>query len=167
MAIFNSDNVTGVCPEVMEALIAANSGVASSYGHDKWSSNLQSKFSEIFETDVVIFHTVSGTASNSLALSVLTPVFGKIYCHELSHINTDECGAPEFFTGGAKLIPMRGANGKITANTMRKSSPYTPSIYHCYRRFVVHPQNITSPPTIGTSCRLSSRIAISFTEILL
>ena len=107
-SIFNSDNVTGACPEVMEALNAANSGIAASYGNDKWSSNLKSKFSEIFETDVVIYPTVSGTASNSLALSVLTPVFGKIYCHELSHINTDECGAPEFFTGGAKLIPMRG-----------------------------------------------------------
>ena len=117
-SIFNSDNVTGACPEVMEALNAANSGIAASYGNDKWSSNLKSKFSEIFETDVVIYPTVSGTASNSLALSVLTPVFGKIYCHELSHINTDECGAPEFFTGGAKLIPMRGANGKITANDL-------------------------------------------------
>ena len=99
MALFNSDNVTGACPEVMDALIAANSGIAASYGNDKWTSNLQKKFSEIFETNVVIFPVTSGTASNSLALSVLSPVFGKIYCHALSHINTDECGAPEFFTG--------------------------------------------------------------------
>ena len=121
MTLFTSDNVTGACPEVMDALIKANSGVAASYGNDKWSSNLQKKFSEIFETNVTIFPATSGTAANSLALSVLSPVFGKIYCHELSHINTDECGAPEFFTGGAKLIPMRGLNGKITAKEFSES----------------------------------------------
>ena len=85
---------------------------------------LQNKFSEIFETNVVIFPATSGTASNSLALSALSPVFGKIYCHELSHINTDECGAPEFFTGGAKLIPLRGANGKITAKESFRKYPW-------------------------------------------
>ncbi len=129
MVIFNSDNVTGACPEVMDALIAANSGYAASYGNDKWSLNLKEKFSEIFETEVVVFPTVSGTASNSLALSVLTPVFGKIYCHELSHINTDECGAPEFFSGGAKLIPMQGSNGKITAHDLSKNIRGTGNVH--------------------------------------
>ena len=108
--LFASDNVTGACPEVMDAVVAANSGIATSYGDDEWSSRLQTKLSEIFETDVEVFLAVSGTASNALALSALAPVFGKIYCHELSHINTDECGAPELFTGGAKLIPMRSSN---------------------------------------------------------
>ena len=116
MTLFTSDNVTSACPEVMEALVAANSGVAASYGNDKWTSRLQTKLSEIFETDVVAFPVISGTASNALALSMLTPVFGKIYCHELSHINTDECGAPEFFTGGAKLISMHSTNGKINSD---------------------------------------------------
>ena len=81
MAIFTSDNVTGACPEVMDALIKANSGLVPSYGNDKWSLNLKNKFSEIFETNVTIFPATSGTASNSLALSALSPVFGKIYCH--------------------------------------------------------------------------------------
>src|SRR3546814_10958417 len=63
-----------------------------------------------------IFPVVTGTASNALALAALAPVFGKIYCHELAHINTDECNAPEFFTSGAKLIPMRGHNGKLAAS---------------------------------------------------
>jgi len=110
--------VTGACPEVMDAVVAANSGIATSYGDDEWSSRLQTKLSEIFETDVEVFLAVSGTASNALALSSLAPVFGKIYCHELSHINTDECGAPELFTGGAKLIPMRSSNGRIKANEL-------------------------------------------------
>ena len=81
MALFTSDNGTGACPEVMDALIKANSGVAASYGNDKWSSNLQKKFSEIFETNVTIFPATSGTASNSLALSVLSPVFGLSLIH--------------------------------------------------------------------------------------
>jgi threonine aldolase len=100
----------------MDSIIAINSGVSASYGDDEWSSNLQTKLSEIFETEVSVFSAVTGTASNALALAALTPCYGKIYCHDLSHINTDECCAPEFFTGGAKLIPLKGNNGKITAD---------------------------------------------------
>ena len=121
MTIFSSDNVTGACPEVMDAIVAANAGIAESYGNDKWSSKLQTKLSEIFETDVVVFPAVTGTAANALALSVLYPAFGKIYCNELSHINTDECGAPEFFSGGAKLVTMKSEDGKINTNDLSKN----------------------------------------------
>jgi len=117
-ALFASDNVTSACPEVMDAVIEANSGISESYGDDEWSSRLKEKLSEVFETDVEVFLTVSGTASNALALSALAPVYGKIYCHELSHINTDECGAPELFTGGAKLHPIGSSNGRIKANEL-------------------------------------------------
>jgi threonine aldolase len=120
-ALFASDNVTSACPEVMDAVIAANSGIAGSYGDDEWSLALKNKLSEIFETEVEVFLAVTGTASNALALSALAPVFGKIYCHELSHINTDECGAPELFTGGAKLIPMRSSNGRIDAGDLAET----------------------------------------------
>lgn len=118
MIHFTSDNVTGACPEVMDALVASNSGAAASYGNDAISSNLQARLSEIFETEVVVFPTVTGTASNALALAAMTPSYGKIYCNQLAHINNDECGAPELFTGGAKLIPMQGDNGKITARSL-------------------------------------------------
>ena len=121
MTIFSSDNVTGACPEVMDAIVAANEGIVESYGNDKWSTNLQKKLSEIFETDVVVFPVVSGTAANALALSVLSPAFGKIYCNELSHINTDECGAPEFFSGGAKLVTMSSEDGKINAKDLSQN----------------------------------------------
>ena len=121
MTIFSSDNVTGACPEVMDAIVAANDGIVESYGNDKWSLNLQKKLSEIFETDVVVFPVVSGTAANALALSVLSPAFGKIFCNELSHINTDECGAPEFFSGGAKLVTMTSNDGKINAKDLSKN----------------------------------------------
>ena len=121
MTIFSSDNVTGACPEVMDAIVAANEGIVESYGNDKWSTNLRKKLSEIFETDVVVFPVVSGTAANALALSVLSPAFGKIYCNELSHINTDECGAPEFFSGGAKLVTMSSEDGKINAKDLSQN----------------------------------------------
>ena len=121
MTIFSSDNVTGACPEVMDAIVAANDGIVESYGNDKWSLNLQKKLSEIFETDVVVFPVVSGTAANALALSVLSPAFGKIFCNELSHINTDECGAPEFFSGGAKLVTMTSEDGKINAKDLSQN----------------------------------------------
>jgi len=121
MTIFSSDNVTGACPEVMDAIVAANDGIVESYGNDKWSLNLQKKLSAIFETDVVVFPVVSGTAANALALSVLSPAFGKIFCNELSHINTDECGAPEFFSGGAKLVTMTSDDGKINAKDLSQN----------------------------------------------
>jgi len=115
LAPFWSDNIACACPEVMGAVVAVNSGTARSYGSDSWSINLQRKFSEVFETDVAVFPVVTGTASNALALSALTPPYGKIYCHEFAHIHTDECSAPELFTGGAKLIALHGDNAKIAA----------------------------------------------------
>lgn len=118
MNIFNSDNIAPACPEVIEAVVAANTGNAVSYGEDQWSAKLQEKLSDIFETAVAVFPTATGTASNALALSALAPPYGKIYCHELSHINTDECGAPELFTGGAKLIALNGDNGRLNASDL-------------------------------------------------
>ena len=118
---FASDNVTGACPEVLDAILKANDGDRTPYGNDQISNDLQKKFSEIFEKDVIVFPTASGTAANALALSTMTPSFGNIYCHKLSHINVDECGAPEFYTGGAKLVNLNGTNGKITAEELNKS----------------------------------------------
>ena len=115
---FASDNVTGACPEVLDAIIKANKGDSTPYGNDQISTELQDKFSEIFEKEVIVFPTASGTAANALALSTMTPSFGNIYCHKLSHINTDECGAPEFYTGGGKLVTLQGVKGKITADEL-------------------------------------------------
>jgi threonine aldolase len=97
---FASDNVAGACPEVLDAVLKANDGDSTPYGNDQISADLQKKFSELFEKDVIVFPTASGTAANALALATMTPSYGNIYCHKLSHINTDECGAPEFYTGG-------------------------------------------------------------------
>ena len=115
---FASDNVAGACPEVLDAIIKANDGDSTPYGNDQISTELQDKFSEIFEKEVIVFPTASGTAANALALATMTPSFGNVYCHKLSHINTDECGAPEFYTGGGKLVTLNGVKGKITAEEL-------------------------------------------------
>ena len=114
----------------MEAVIAANRGTAASYGDDRYSEGLASQLSTLFETDVIAFPVTTGTASNALALSAITPTFGKIYCHELAHINTDECGAPEFFTGGAKLIAMTGDNAQYSAETLRRTIRGRGNVHH-------------------------------------
>ena len=127
---FASDNVAGACPEVLDAVIKANDGDSTPYGNDQISTELQDKFSEIFEKEVIVFPTASGTAANALALSTMTPSFGNIYCHKLSHINTDECGAPEFYTGGGKLVTLQGIKGKITANELDESVTGAGIVHH-------------------------------------
>src|SRR5262244_3065620 len=112
---FCSDNTTAVAPEIMAALAAANHGATMGYGNDDLTRRVEKRVAEIFETDLVAFPVATGTAANALALSVMTPSYGAVYCHELAHINVDECGGPELFTGGAKLIDLPGANGKLDA----------------------------------------------------
>lgn len=112
---FCSDNVSGVSPEIIEAVVAANEGAAMPYGDDEYTQRLSTQLQELFETDLIVFPVATGSAANALALSVMTPPFGAIYCHSQSHINVDECGAPEFYTGGAKLVTLPGAEGKIYA----------------------------------------------------
>lgn len=117
---FCSDNATGVSPEIMAAIAAANCGAVMSYGDDEYTQRLQVKFSDLFETSVTVFPVATGSAANALALAVMAPVYGAVYCHQDSHINLDECGAPEFFTGGAKLVTLTGNHAKIEAETLEK-----------------------------------------------
>ena len=127
---FASDNIAGACPEVLDAIIKANDGDSTPYGNDQISTQLQDKFSEIFEKEVIVFPTASGTAANALALATMTPSFGNVYCHKLSHINTDECGAPEFYTGGGKLVTLNGVKGKITAEELDQAISGKGIVHH-------------------------------------
>jgi threonine aldolase len=115
---FGSDNVAPIAPEIMAAMAAANSGNVGSYGADAWTARLTQRLREIFETDLVAFPVATGTAANALALSVLVPPYGGVLCAEDAHINTDECGAPEFFTGGAKLVGLPAPDGRIRADQL-------------------------------------------------
>lgn len=112
---FASDNTAGVAPEIMAALTRANEGFALGYGNDDWTRRVEKKFCDLFGRDVAVFLVPTGTAANSLALAHVTPPWGAVICHEVAHIAVDECGAPEFFGGGIKLVTLPGANGKLDA----------------------------------------------------
>lgn len=116
---FASDNWAGAHPKIMAALARANDGAVASYGGDALTKRVEARFSEIFERDVAVFFVATGGAANSLALSQVTPSWGMILCHQESHIQMDECGAPEFFTGGAKLLPLEGFAAKLSPETIR------------------------------------------------
>jgi threonine aldolase len=111
---FASDNVYGVHPGILAALNEANAGTAPSYAGDDLSKRTEEKLSEMFEKDVRAFLVTTGTAANGLALSAIAPPFGAVLCHAEAHIAVDECGSPELFTGGAKIIGLHGPQGKIT-----------------------------------------------------
>lgn len=111
---FASDNAAPASPEVVEAVTAANRGAAGSYGADELTARLDRLARELFETDeVAVFPVTTGSAANGLALAALTPPFGAVYCHDHAHVMVDECGAPEFFTAGAKLIGLPSPDGKL------------------------------------------------------
>ncbi len=110
---FSSDNVAPICPEARAALQEANAHYAPSYGEDRWTARACDRIREIFETDCDVYFVFTGTAANALSLAQLCKSFQSVICHQRSHVQTDECGAPEFFTGGSKLLLIDGANGKI------------------------------------------------------
>ncbi len=115
---FFSDNAAAVSPAVLEALAAANH-VDTAYDGDALSRRLDGIFSELFGTDCAALWVTTGTAANCLALASMVPPHGGVLCHRESHINTDEAGAPEFFTHGAKLIPLDGVGAKIAPDAVR------------------------------------------------
>jgi threonine aldolase len=115
---FRSDNVASASPEIIAAMLEANTDTATPYGDDQLSAMLNDRFSEVFEAKVTVFPIATGTAANALALSALTPPYGAIYCHSAAHIHTSEAGATELLTGGAKLIPLEGDGFRLHASAL-------------------------------------------------
>lgn len=113
-AFFLSDNAATPCPEVLAALATAAPAQAAGYDGDDWSRRLDGLFGAIFGRECVVLPVATGTAANALALACMVPPWGAVACHTEAHIQVDECGAPEFFTGGAKLLLCPGAHGKLT-----------------------------------------------------
>lgn len=110
---FASDNYAGICPEAMDELVRANAGQVMAYGADPFTEAACDAIRDLFQTDCEVFFTFNGTAGNSLALAALCRSYHGVICHELSHVETDECGAPEFYSGGSKLLLVGGADGKV------------------------------------------------------
>ena len=111
---FASDNGAGVAPAILEAIVASSRVNAPAYGADAFTARAEALLSEVFQKQVAAFLVPTGTAANALALSALVRPWEAIFCHEESHVHDDECGAPEFFAAGAKLVGIPGLAGKIT-----------------------------------------------------
>lgn len=145
---FLSDNSYGASPEVVAALSSAVDGSAASYGGDDLTRHVESELAQIFAHDLAAFPVISGTAANALALATICPPHGAIFCHAHAHIAVDECAAPEFFTHGAKLVAIEGAEGKLTPEGLSKA------LSHFLKGFVHHPQpavlSLTQSSELGT-----------------
>ncbi len=116
---FASDNYAGICPEAMAAMAEANSGHATAYGEDPWTTHASNAFRDFFETECEVFFVFNGTAANSLALASLCQSYHSVICTQSAHVETDECGAPEFFSNGSKLLTAASADGKLTPDALR------------------------------------------------
>ena len=113
--IFTSDNASGAAPQIMQALVDAEQGYAMPYGNDPVTRSAQDRIREVFEApEAAVYFVSTGTAANALALACLCPPWATVYCHRSAHIEEDECAAPEFFTGGAKLTLLDGDDAKMT-----------------------------------------------------
>lgn len=110
---FASDNYAGICPEAWQAMEQANSGFATSYGDDAWTLSACNALREFFETECEVFFAFNGTAANSMALASLCQSYHSVICHDTAHVETDECGAMEFFSNGTKLLTVPGEDGKV------------------------------------------------------
>jgi threonine aldolase len=151
---FESDNTAPICPEALAALQEANTGAAAAYGGDGWTKELRDRVREIFETDCEVYAVFNGTSANALALAQLCQPFHSVVCHQHAHIHTDECGAPEFFTRGSKLLTIDGANGKLDLEQAAEVIARQPEL-HAHRPRVVSLAQATELGTVYTRDELA------------
>ena len=157
---FCSDNVSGVSPEILSALTTANNGPAMPYGADEVTERVVAALRALFDApaaEVVLMST--GSSANALALATMTPPFGAVYCHPESHVNVDECGAPEFYTGGAKLVPVEGQHAKMSVEALESAITGAGVVHHVQPAVV----SVTQVTEAGTLYTLEELQAISDT----
>ncbi|MEU1517449.1 low specificity L-threonine aldolase [Streptomyces sp. NPDC005811] len=148
--IFSSDNAAGASPEIVEAVTRAAAGQARPYGADDLTVGVRRRLGEIFEREVDVLLVSSGTAANALSLAALTPPWGSVLCHRDSHINNDECGAPEFYTAGAKLVPLGGEDAKIDPEELRAAVRHKAGDVHSVEPSVVSLTQATETGAVYT-----------------
>ena len=154
---FASDNYSGICPEAWAAMAEANQGGAPAYGEDAWTAKAADAFRAQFETACEVFFVFNGTAANSLALAALCQSYHSVICSAFAHVETDECGAPEFFSNGSKLLVAPSADGKLTPDAIRAIAVNRNDIHFPKPRVVT----ITQPTETGQVYTLSELRAIS------
>jgi threonine aldolase len=152
-----SDNYAGICPEAWAAMAEANRGHAPGYGEDRWTAQAADLLRDLFEADCEVFFTFNGTAANSLSLSSLCQPYHAIICHEAAHLEADECGAPGFFSGGAKLLAVPGAAGKVTPAAVEQAVRRRSDLHHPKPRAL----SLTQATELGTVYTADELEAIS------
>jgi len=161
MIDYRSDNTGRAAPEILDAIMRANTGTALGYGADEWTARLQERFSELFETRVRVFPVATGTAANALSLAAVGPSWGLVYCSEAAHINTAEANASGFFGGGLKLVPVAGQHGRVDPDAFARSlAAIQPGQLHRGQPAAV---NITQASDLGTVYSLDEIRAIAGT----
>jgi threonine aldolase len=138
---FASDNYAGICPSAWSATEAANRGHATAYGDDPWTSRASNAFRALFETECEVFLVFNGTAANSLALAALCQSYHGVICCDSAHVETDECGAPEFFSNGSKLLVAQSSEGKLTPASIRELATKRQDIHYPKPRVVTLTQS--------------------------
>ncbi|WP_263224537.1 threonine aldolase family protein [Pseudomonas alabamensis] len=156
---FASDNYSGICPEAWAAMEQANLGHERAYGDDQWTQRAADHFRQLFETDCEVFFAFNGTAANSLALASLCQSYHSVICSETAHVETDECGAPEFFSNGSKLLTAGSVGGKLTPESIRDVASKRQDIHYPKPRVVT----LTQATEVGTVYRPDELKAISAT----
>lgn len=137
---FASDNYAGICPEAWQAMDSANRGHVTSYGDDPWTAKAADAFRNLFETACEVYFVFNGTAANSLALASLCQSYHSVICGDQAHVETDECGAPEFFSNGSKLLVAPSADGKLTPEAIRELATKRSDIHYPKPRVVTMTQ---------------------------
>jgi threonine aldolase len=157
---FASDNTAGICPEAWLAMEEANAGFLPSYGDDAVTRKACDAFRDFFETDCDVYFVFNGTAANSLALASLCQSYHSIICHERAHVETDECGAPEFFSNGSKLLTAKGALGKLDLEHVRHLITHRHDMHYPKPRGLTLSQStelgtVYSVAEVGAVCELA------------
>ncbi len=160
---FASDNGSGVAPEIMAALAAANGGYARSYGTDALMERVTAQIRTVFEApEAAVYLVATGTAANALSVALTCPPWGAVFCHDKAHVAEDECNAPEFFAGGAKLVLVPGAHGKMTPATL---APALERIgaggVHSLQKGMLTVTNVTEAGTVYTPAEIAALTALA------
>jgi threonine aldolase len=153
---FASDNTSGICPEALDAIIRANEGFLPSYGNDAWTTRAADLLRELFETNCEVFFVFNGTSANSLALAACCQSYHSVICYEHAHVQDDECGAPEFFSNGTKLLGAPGSHAKITPAAIEEIASKRTDIHYPKPRVV----SLTQSTELGTVYQLDELAAI-------
>lgn len=154
---FASDNYAGICPEAFAAMAEANHGHEVSYGNDTWTDKASNLIRDVFETHCEVFFVFNGTSANSLSLASLCQSYHSILCHELAHIETAECGAPEFFANGTKVLLLPGDHGKIDPKSIDRAVNRRTDIHYPKPRVL----SLTHPTELGTVYSLDELRALA------